>query len=76
MEVHLPILSPPLRNSSSSFMVRFCLDLKQKMFICLPIIIEFNIYKWVTMPPPPSPSLEKVKAFNKVFRLPQNINVG
>ena len=39
-------------------MVRFCWNLKLNIFICLPIIFEIKIYKWLF--PCPSPS-QKVK---------------
>ena len=46
-------------------MVRFCWNLKDNIFICLPIIIDVEIYKWrspFSLPKPPIP-LKKVKFF-------------
>ena len=37
---------PPLNKSNSSFIMRFCWNLKHTIFICLPIIMEIKIYKW------------------------------
>ena len=44
----------PLQKSYSYFMVRFCWNFKQNIFICLPIMIENRIYKWGPLAPPPS----------------------
>ena len=37
---------PLLKKSNSLFMLRFYLNLKRNIFICLPIIIEIEIYEW------------------------------
>ena len=34
---------PSLKKSNSSFMVRFCWNLKRNILICLPIIIEIQV---------------------------------
>ena len=36
-------------------MVRFCLNFKQNIFTCLPIIIYIKIYEWGHLDPPRPP---------------------
>ena len=61
-----PLSLCPSKKSNSSFIVWFSWNLKHKIFICLPIIIEVEIYEqgppYSPGPPPPLP-LKIVKFF-------------
>ena len=46
----------PSKKSNSTFIVRFWWNLKHNIFICLPTIIEIEIYEWESPDLPGGPS--------------------
>ena len=59
-----PRVPLPPSKSNSSFIVRFLRNLKHNNFLCLPMIIEIEIYEQGLPYPPgasPTPSLKIVK---------------
>ena len=64
----------PSKNLNSSYIVRFWLNFKHHIFICLSLIIEVEIYKWVPFALLPSKSKRKCMV-RFYLNLKQNIVV-